>query len=136
LLTFLHSLYPAIFALYPAYEKIQKVRALQYSNNVRPYPLWISYIVVDMTIISIVAALGTLALAAHVENWYFAGYMFPVMWLFGVASMLWSYIVSLYSRSELQAFGLTVCLMVVSYVLSIVGFSVGYPHGSCRFFLC
>lgn len=77
-----------------------------------------------MSIVTIVAALGTLAFSAHVENWYFPGYMFPILWLFGVASMLWSYMVSLYSRSELQAFGLTVCLMVVSYVLSIVGFSV------------
>lgn len=124
LLTFLHSLYPAVFALHPAYEKVQRVRALQYSNNVRPYPLWISYMVVDMSIVTVIAALGTLALAAGVENWYFPGYMFPVMWLFGIACMLWSYIISLYSRSELQAFGLTVCLMVVFYVLSVVGFAV------------
>ncbi|KAH6692200.1 hypothetical protein F5X68DRAFT_250381 [Plectosphaerella plurivora] len=132
LLTFLHSLYPAIFALYPAYEKIQKVRALQYSNNVSPYPLWASYIVVDMSIVTIVAALGTLALAAHVPNWYFAGYMFPVMWLFGITGMLWSYIISLYSRSELQAFGLTVCLMVVFYFLSVVGFSLSATNPDPR----
>ncbi|WQF86367.1 Putative AAA+ ATPase domain, ABC-2 type transporter, transmembrane domain, ABC transporter [Colletotrichum destructivum] len=125
LLAFLHTIYPAFFALYPAYEKLQNVRALQYSNRVRPGPLWISYTMIDMTIVIIIAALATLALSAHVENWYFAGYMFPVFWLYGVASMLWSYIISLYARSELAAFGFTFCTIMVAFILSVVGFSLG-----------
>ncbi|KAM0323839.1 hypothetical protein ACHAQA_008417 [Verticillium albo-atrum] len=125
LLAFLHSLYPAFFSLYPAYEKLQKVRALQYSNNVRPYPLWISYIIVDMTFVTVIAALGTLALSSGVENWYFTGYMFPVMWLFGFTSMLWCYIISLYARSELAAFGFSTCAMLGAFILTMVGFSLG-----------
>ncbi|GKT71574.1 ATP-binding cassette sub-family A member 9 [Colletotrichum tofieldiae] len=125
LLAFLHTLYPAFFALYPAYEKLQKVRALQYSNKVRSCPLWFSYIMVDMAIVVIIAALATLAVSAHVENWYFAGYMFPIFWLYGVASMLWSYIISLYARSELAAFGFTFCSIIVAFIISAVGFSLG-----------
>ncbi|OHW97887.1 ATP-binding cassette sub-family a member 9 [Colletotrichum incanum] len=130
LLAFLHTLYPAFFALYPAYEKLQKVRALQYSNKVRPCPLWFSYIMVDMAIVIIIAALATLAISAHVENWYFAGYMFPIFWLYGVASMLWSYIISLYARSELAAFGFTFCSIIVAFIVSAVGFSLGATNPS------
>ncbi|WYZ43756.1 hypothetical protein EsH8_VII_000192 [Colletotrichum jinshuiense] len=125
LLAFLHTLYPAFFALYPAYEKVQKVRALQYSNNVRPCPLWVSYIMIDMTIVIIIAALATLALSAHVQNWYFVGYMFPIFWLYGVASMLWGYIISLYTRSELAAFSFTFCTIMVAFIISAIGFSLG-----------
>jgi ATP-binding cassette, subfamily A (ABC1), member 3 len=78
----------------------------------------------DMIFVTIIASLGTLALSAHVENWYFAGYMFPVMWLYGIASMLWSYIISLYATSELAAFGLTVCSMVGTFTITMIGFSV------------
>ncbi|KAM0489602.1 hypothetical protein ACHAP8_012419 [Fusarium lateritium] len=130
ILAFLHSLYPAFFALYPTYEKLHKVRALQYSNNVRPYPLWASYMIFDMIFVTIIASLGTLALSAHVENWYFAGYMFPVMWLYGIASMLWSYIMSLYAKSELAAFGLTVCSMVGTFTITMIGFSLGATNPS------
>ncbi|KAF6515687.1 hypothetical protein HZS61_004428 [Fusarium oxysporum f. sp. conglutinans] len=130
ILAFLHSLYPAFFALYPTYEKLHKVRALQYSNNVRPYPLWASCMIFDMIFVTIIASLGTLALSGHVENWYFAGYMFPVMWLYGIASMLWSYIISLYATSELAAFGLTVCSMVGAFTITMIGFSLGATNPS------
>ncbi|KAH7261625.1 hypothetical protein BKA59DRAFT_518590 [Fusarium tricinctum] len=125
ILAFLHCLYPAFFALYPTYEKLHKVRALQYSNNVRPYPLWVSCMAFDLIFVTIIASLGTLALSADVENWYSVGYMFPVMWLYGIASMLWSYIISLYARSELGAFGLTVCSMVGAFIITMIGFSLG-----------
>ncbi|KAG5657980.1 hypothetical protein KAF25_006931 [Fusarium avenaceum] len=125
ILALLHSLYPAFFALYPAYEKLHKVRALQYSNNVRPYPLWASFVAFDLIFVTIIASLGTLALSADVENWYSVGYMFPVMWLYGIASMLWSYIISLYAKSELGAFGLTVCSMVGAFIITLISFSLG-----------
>ncbi|KAL5600634.1 hypothetical protein FOVSG1_008446 [Fusarium oxysporum f. sp. vasinfectum] len=130
MLGLLHSLYPAFFALYPTYEKLHKVRALQYSNNVRPYPLWASYMAFDMIFVTIIASLGTLALLAHVENWYFVGYMFPVMWLYGIASTLWSYIISLYAKSELAAFGFTVCSMVGAFTITMIGFSLGATNPS------
>ncbi|KAM0229193.1 hypothetical protein ACHAP5_011746 [Fusarium lateritium] len=130
ILAFLHALYPAFFALYPTDEKLHKVRALQYSNNVRPYPLWASYALFDMAFVTIIASLGTLAISANVENWYFAGYMFPVMWLYGIASMLWSYIISLYAKSELAAFGLTVCSMVGAFTITMVGFALAATNPS------
>lgn len=78
----------------------------------------------DLIFVTIIAALGTLALSADVENWYSVGYMFPVMWLYGITSMLWSYIISLYAKSELGAFGLTVCSMVGAFIITLIGFSV------------
>jgi hypothetical protein len=46
------------------------------------------------------------------------------MWLYGIASMLWSYIISLYATSELAAFGLTVCSMVGAFTITMISFSV------------
>ncbi|EGY16136.1 ATP-binding cassette sub-family A member 9 [Verticillium dahliae VdLs.17] len=100
------------------------IRALQYSNNVRPRPLWVSYIMVDIVIVTIVAALGTLALAMDVKNWYHPAFIFPIMWLYGIASMLWCYIISLYTVAELAAFAFSVCIMVAAFVVTIVSFSV------------
>ncbi|RBQ90155.1 hypothetical protein VDGD_07300 [Verticillium dahliae] len=130
LLALMHSVYPAFFALYPAFERIQKIRALQYSNNVRPRPLWVSYIMVDIVIVTIVAALGTLALAMDVKNWYHPAFIFPIMWLYGIASMLWCYIISLYTRSELAAFAFSVCIMVAAFVVTIVSFSLAIDNPS------
>ncbi|KAG7121467.1 ATP-binding cassette sub-family A member 17 like protein [Verticillium longisporum] len=130
LLALMHSVYPAFFALYPAFERLQKIRALQYSNNVRPRPLWVSYIMVDIVIVTIVAALGTLALAMDVKNWYHPAFIFPIMWLYGIASMLWCYIISLYTRSELAAFAFSACIMVVAFILTIVSFSLAINNPS------
>lgn len=32
--------YPAFFALYPTRERLLNIRALQYGNGARPFPLW------------------------------------------------------------------------------------------------
>ncbi|EQB49663.1 hypothetical protein CGLO_10989 [Colletotrichum gloeosporioides Cg-14] len=125
LLAFLHTIYPAFFALYPAYEKLHKIRALQYSNRVRPGHLWASYAVIDTVVVLIIAVFATKALQNGVENWFFASYMFPVFCLYGIASMLWSYIISLYAGSELAAFGFAFCSGLMAFIISVVGLSLG-----------
>ena len=49
--------YPAFFALYPAFERIGNIRALHYSNGVRPGPLWLSYTIFDSVFVVIVSVL-------------------------------------------------------------------------------
>ncbi|KAF4340835.1 hypothetical protein FBEOM_5287 [Fusarium beomiforme] len=48
LLTVLHVLYPAFFVLYPAHERLRKIRTLQYSNSIQPLALWTSHILIDI----------------------------------------------------------------------------------------
>ncbi|KAF5010714.1 hypothetical protein FDECE_3125 [Fusarium decemcellulare] len=124
LLTTLHVLYPAFFPLYPAYERLRKVRALQYSNSVRPLPLWTSHILVDLVFVLIISGLSAFFISLGIAKWYSAAYLFPVMLLYGIAAMLWSYIVSLYARSELASFGLSLCAMLVMFVASVAAFMV------------
>ncbi|KAF4460712.1 ATP-binding cassette sub-family A member 9 [Fusarium albosuccineum] len=59
-----------------------------------------------------------------IAKWYSAAYLFPIMLLYGIAAMLWSYIVSLYARSELASFGLSLCAMLVMFVASVAAFMV------------
>ncbi|KAK7423502.1 hypothetical protein QQX98_000959 [Neonectria punicea] len=130
LLTTLHIFYPAFFALYPAYERLQKVRALQYSNSVRPCPLWTSHILVDLFFVLIISALSTVIISLDIPKWYYATYLFPVFLLYGLATMIWSYIISLFCRSELAAFGFTLCAVALMFILSVMGFTLAafYPN--------
>jgi hypothetical protein len=75
------AVYPALFALYPTYEKLHKVRAVQYSNGVRALPLWISYTTFDFIFVLVVSMACTAIVAAQAPTWFGAGYLFPVLLL-------------------------------------------------------
>ncbi|KAH7136911.1 hypothetical protein B0J13DRAFT_506674 [Dactylonectria estremocensis] len=132
LLTALHIFYPAFFALYPASERLHKVRALQYSNSVRSGPLWTSHIMVDLFFVLLISGLSTVIISLDIAKWYAASYLFPILVLYGLATMLWGYIISLFARSELAAFGLTLCAMLCIFILSVVAFTLAalYPSSS------
>jgi ATP-binding cassette subfamily A (ABC1) protein 3 len=99
------AVYPAFFSLYPTRERLKNVRALQYSNGVRPFPLWLAYLLFDFIIVIFVSALITIIFAAtSLAAWYFLGYVFVILLLYGIASILLSYVLSVYSKSQLAAF--------------------------------
>lgn len=124
LLTVLHVLYPAFFALYPAYERLRKIRTLQYSNSIQPLALWTSHILVDLVFVLIISALCPLFISLLITKWYGVWLLFPVMLLFGIAMMLWSYVISLFARSELAAFGISFCLSLLMFAISVMGLMV------------
>ena len=47
--------YPAFLALYPTFERLRNVRALHYSNGVRPAPLWLGYFLFDGLVVTAVS---------------------------------------------------------------------------------
>jgi ATP-binding cassette subfamily A (ABC1) protein 3 len=99
--------YPAFFALYPTRERLLNVRALQYSNGVRPLPLWVAYLSFDWLNIFVTSSIMTIILAASAaDNWWNIGCLFVVLFLYGMASLLWSYMVSLFAKSQLAAFAI------------------------------
>ena len=50
----------------------------------------------------------TIILAASAaDNWWNIGYLFVVLFLYGMASLLWSYMVSLFAKSQLAAFAIS-----------------------------
>ncbi|KAF2010084.1 ATP-binding cassette sub-family A member 7 [Aaosphaeria arxii CBS 175.79] len=99
--------YPAFFALYPTKERVLNIKALQYSNGVRPLSLWLAYLSFDWIIVLVSSSIMTIILAtATPDNWWNIGYLFVVLFLYGLASLLWSYTISLFAKSQLAAFAI------------------------------
>ena len=118
------AVYPAFFALYPTIERIRHVRALHYSNGVRPLPLWTAYLAFDFIVILFVSVLATVIFAASADVWYHIAYLFVTLLFYGIASALLSYIISLFARSQLSAFALAAggqSTMFLLYFLAYIG---------------
>lgn len=65
-ITFAMCAYTAFFALYPTFERLSNIRALHYSNGVRPAPLWLAYWLFD-AFFAIIVAIVSVALLASVS---------------------------------------------------------------------
>lgn len=100
-----YGAFPAFFTLYPTQERVRNVRAMEYSNGVRPLPLWTAYTLFDWfnTIISSVIITVIFA-AATGAAWYNLGYMFLVLILYTLASILLGYMISKVAKSHFSAF--------------------------------
>jgi hypothetical protein len=99
--------YPAFFALYVCQERVRGVRAMEYSNGVRPFPLWSAYLLFDWAIVIVLSAAIVIVFAGAIgAAWYEIGYFFLVMVLYGLASILLSYTISLLAKSSFAAFAL------------------------------
>lgn len=120
------ALYPAFFSLYPTFERRSQVRALQYSNGIRPFPTIFSYWVFDSFFVIIIAVVCTVLIAPATE-WFGVGYLFIVQALYGFAAVLFSYLVSFVARSQPAAFAFSVLFMAIMYVLSIISLVVRIP---------
>ncbi len=119
----LHALYPAFFALYPTYERRSQVRALQYSNGIRPFPLLLSYMMFDFVFVLTVSILCTVLIAQQAP-WFGIGQIFLVQAFYGMAAILVVYLIARMTRSQPAAFASSVLLMGIMYILSIVAFVV------------
>lgn len=116
------SCYPAFFALYPSNERRRFVRALQYSNGVRPFPLWGAYLLFDFTVAIISTALLTALWAGMSNVWYHLEYVFVVFFLYGLASILYSYFISLFTKSQLATFAWSAASQAVFFL----GYLISY----------
>jgi hypothetical protein len=103
----------ALFSLYPTRERTSSVRAMEYSNGVRPLPLWTAYALFD-TGIATVAAIAAMAIFATSMSkaWFGLGYLLVVLLLYGVAAILFSYLVSKVMKSAFSSFALAAGLQV------------------------
>ncbi|KAL5604351.1 hypothetical protein BROUX41_002323 [Berkeleyomyces rouxiae] len=97
-------IYPAFFSLYPNVERRSLIRSFEYSNGVRPGALWLAYTGVDFLVVLFVSAIVTIVWAAISDAWYHIGYIFLVLVLYGLASTLLGYIVSLWAKTQLGTY--------------------------------
>ena len=116
------SVYPSFFALYPTIERLRSVRGLHYSNGVRAAPLWLAYTMFDFMIVLVTSAVAVIIFRAVTDVWYHLEYLFVVLFLYGLASTLLSYVISLVSRSQLSAFAFAAGGQAVMFLLYFIAF--------------
>ncbi|KAL8377817.1 hypothetical protein RB595_008479 [Gaeumannomyces hyphopodioides] len=120
------AIYPSFFSLYVAYERSHMIRQLEYTNGVRPFPLWMSHLLFDSSIVLVasLALVGTISSQVG-YTWYEPGYMFIVAFLYGLASMLVAYLVSAkLARTQLAAYMWTYMLNIVGYLATFLAFFI------------
>lgn len=114
--------YPAFFALYPTLERLRSVRQLHYSNGVRSVCLWSAYLAFDFVIVLATSVLAIIIFRAVSDAWYGLGYLFLVLFLYGIASTLLSYVISLFARSQLAAFAFAAGGQAVMFLLYFIAY--------------
>ncbi|RMZ79683.1 hypothetical protein DV738_g3253, partial [Chaetothyriales sp. CBS 135597] len=116
------AVYPSFFALYPTIERLRNVRGLHYSNGIRSTPLWLAYTLFDFLIVLVTSAVAVIIFNATSNDWYNVGYLFVVFFLYGLASTLLSYVISLIARSQLSAFAFAAGGQAVMFLLYFIAF--------------
>jgi ATP-binding cassette, subfamily A (ABC1), member 3 len=110
------------FSLYPTVERTRNIRGLEYSNGVRPLPLWLAYLAFDFLIVLVSSALSVVIFAASSSAWFHVAYLFPIFVLFGLASVLLAYVVSLFASTQLTAFALSAAGQAVLFLVYLIGY--------------
>ncbi|KIX09318.1 uncharacterized protein Z518_00397 [Rhinocladiella mackenziei CBS 650.93] len=116
------AVYPSFFSLYPTIERLRYVRGLHYSNGVRSAPLWLAYTAFDFVIVIVTSSIAIIIFRAVTDIWYHIEYLFMVFFLYGLASTLLSYVISLFSRSQLAAFAFAAGGQAVMFLLYFIAY--------------
>jgi ATP-binding cassette subfamily A (ABC1) protein 3 len=124
--------YPGFFSLYPTFERTRKIRELEYSNGVRSLPLWLAYMGFDFLFVLITSALSVIIFAAAApEAWYHVGYLFIIFILFGMASILFAYVVSLFARTQLSAYAFAAAGQAVLFLCYLIAYLCTLTYAVC-----
>ncbi|KAH7157639.1 hypothetical protein B0J13DRAFT_542292 [Dactylonectria estremocensis] len=116
------SVYPAFFALYPSMERRRFVRGLEYSNGVRPFPLWIAYLLFDISIALVSSAIVTAVWAGVSSVWFHLGYIFLVLFLYSIAATLMAYVISLFTKTQLGTFAWAASGQTFIFVIYLISY--------------
>ncbi|KIW11148.1 hypothetical protein PV08_10448 [Exophiala spinifera] len=119
------SITPGLFALYPSFERTRNVKQLQYSNGVRPGPLWLGHLLFDGIF---VVAISTISLIVFTQAkssvWHFTSYLWPVFFFYGLSATLLAYIFSLFVSIQLGAFAFAAGYQAISLLLYLIVYLV------------
>ncbi|KAG5923585.1 hypothetical protein E4U42_004920 [Claviceps africana] len=114
--------YPAFFSLYPSNERRRFVRALQYSNGVRPLPLWAAYALFDFCFALVASGIVTAIWAGLSDVWFHLGYVFVVLFLYGLGSILVSYVISLFTKTQLGTFAWAAAYQAIFFLGYVIAY--------------
>ncbi|KAK2008885.1 ABC transporter [Colletotrichum eremochloae] len=116
------SIIPAFFGLYPNVERRNHVRGLQYSSGVRSLPLWASHLIFDFGVFFIPLLAAAIIFAASSDIWYASSYLFPVFLLYGITSILLSYVISLFTNSQVATFAAIMAYNSIGFAIYLIAF--------------
>jgi ATP-binding cassette, subfamily A (ABC1), member 3 len=115
--------YPGFFALYPNLERRRMVRSLEYSNGVRPLPLWLAYVAFDFTTVLLSSAVVTIIYAAASQIvWWHVSYIFLILMLYGLVSIQIAYIFSIWASNQLSAYAFTAAYQAVGFLVYLIAY--------------
>lgn len=114
--------YPGFFALYPTWERLRKVRALHYSNGVRSTPLWTAYVLFDFLFVLLVSVVVIILFTTLWDGWYYPGGLFAVFFLYGLTSIAYSYVISLFVPSQLAAFAFSAGSQAILFLCYFIAY--------------
>ena len=116
------AVFPAFFALYPTVERLRNVRSLHFSNGVRSLPLWLAHLSFDFIVVLVISAVAMIIFQSVEDVWYHVEYLFPVFLLYGLASTVYSYVISLLAKSQLAAFALAGGSQAAMFLLYFIAY--------------
>ncbi|KAI9152065.1 ABC transporter A family member 2 [Paramyrothecium foliicola] len=114
--------FPSLFGFYPNTERKQNVRSLQYSSGARSLPLWAAHLTFDFTIILVAMCISAGIYLGTSDIWYNGGFLILIFILYGLASILLSYLVSLFAGSALSTFAGITAIQGVGSAVYIISF--------------
>ncbi|KAJ4347964.1 uncharacterized protein N0V89_009336 [Didymosphaeria variabile] len=123
--------YPAFFALYPTNERISNVRSMQYSNGIRPLPLWLSHLAFDGIFVVVISSVATGLLSASTPVWFGLGYIWLILVLYGLSATLLSYVISMFAKSAVTAWFMIALGQVIfyfAYLGGLIGVQSSFPY--------
>lgn len=112
---------PGLFALYPSFEGTRRVKELQYSNGIRPGPLWLAHILFDAIFVVISSTISLIIFTqASSSVWHFISYLWPVFFFYGLSATLFAYMVSLIMSTQLGTFAFAAGYQAVSLLIYFI----------------
>ncbi|CAH0051488.1 unnamed protein product [Clonostachys solani] len=120
------AVYPALLGLYPVFERLKGIRAMHYSNGIQALPLWLAYLTFDFFVTLVVSTIAVIVLSASTSVWYHLEYLFVVFLLYGAASTLSCYVLSLFVSSQLDAFAIGAAVQAAAYFIFFVANTITF----------
>ncbi|CAO2648284.1 Nn.00g075510.m01.CDS01 [Neocucurbitaria sp. VM-36] len=130
--------YPVFFALYPTNERISNVRSMQYSNGIRPVPLWLSHLSFDAMFVVVISVVATVLLSISTPVWTGLGFIFIIFLLYGIVAALLSYVISMFAKGAVTAWFMMALGQVIFYFAyfgGIIGVQSGTPYSDMEYMM-
>ncbi|KAF5377145.1 hypothetical protein D9757_008793 [Collybiopsis confluens] len=117
------AVYPAFFAIYVSKERRSGVQAMQFSNGLsNTFGLWLGHLMFDWMFSIVSATVSIIIFAAVSDQFHGLGLFWVVLVIYGLASTLFAYCMSLLVSTPLAAFAAVAGYQVIMFVLYVAGY--------------